>query len=168
MKISVMVVAIGALLGAVACGPERADYDNAAQQALNREGFENLSTSYDDTNKVLHVRGTVMTEAEREKAGAVARGAVAPGAQVANEVTVARKADTADDLDSGLSTRLDNLIEEDAVLSAADIDFDVKNGVVTITGRVASADQKDRVGKIASEQPGVKDVVNSLEIRTRS
>lgn len=168
MKISVMAVAIGALVGAVACGPERADYDSAAQQALNREGFENLSTSYDDDNKVLHIKGTVMTETEREKAGEVARSAVAPGAQVANEVTVARKADTADDLDSGLSTRLENLIEEDAVLSAADIDFDVKNGVVTITGRVASADQKARVGNIAREQPGVKDVVNTLEIQTKS
>ena len=38
-------------------------------------------------------------------------------------------------------------------------------GVVTITGTVKSAAERDKVGDLARSQPGVKDVVNSLEVK---
>jgi osmotically-inducible protein OsmY len=36
---------------------------------------------------------------------------------------------------------------------------------VTITGTVKSSAARDRVDKIARSQPGVKDVVNALEVK---
>jgi osmotically-inducible protein OsmY len=150
MKTPAAFIAMGLLAGAVACGPKEPDYDSVAKNALSRAGFEYLSTSYDRDAKVLHVTGMVTTKADKDRAGEVAAEAVAPPAQVANEVTVqGRDTENADDLDSGLTTRLKNLIEQDKVLAQNDIAFDVRNGVVTITGEVASAVQKDRVGEIA-------------------
>jgi osmotically-inducible protein OsmY len=37
--------------------------------------------------------------------------------------------------------------------------------MVTITGEVASADEKTRVEQLAKAAPGVKDVANGLEIK---
>lgn len=165
MKTPMAFIAMGLLAGAVACGPKEPDYESIAKTALSRAGFEYLSTSYDRDAKVLHVTGLVLSKSDNERAGDVATQAVAPGAQVANEVTVqGRDTENADDLDSGLTTRLQNLVEQDKVLAKNDIDFEVKNGVVTITGQVASAEQKDRVSEMAKSQPGVKEVVNSLKV----
>jgi len=36
---------------------------------------------------------------------------------------------------------------------------------VTITGSVKSAAERDHVGDLARSQPGVKDVINSLEVK---
>jgi hyperosmotically inducible protein len=71
----------------------------------------------------------------------------------------------ANDLDGGIETRLDNLVDEEADLADDSIDFDANNGVVTITGTVKSTAERDKVGDLARSQPGVKDVVNSLEVK---
>jgi osmotically-inducible protein OsmY len=151
----------------VACGPKERDYETMAKTALSRAGIENLTADYDSKEKTVHLSGTVPTAADREKAGEVATEAVAPYAQVANEVTVqGRDASTADDLDSGLSTRLENLVDQDQSLARTDIDFDVKNGIVTISGNVQTSAQRNQVEQLARSQPGVKDVVNSLEVKS--
>ena len=139
----------------MACGPKERDYDSMTKTALSRAGLENLTTNYDSKTKVVHLSGTVPTPADRDRAGVVATQAVAPYAQVANEVTVAgRDAKTADDLDSGLSTRLENLVDQDQSLEKTDIDFDVTNGVVTIKGQVRTNAQKTRANSSLVRSPG--------------
>lgn len=167
MRILTAIIGITALASAVACGPKERDYETMSKTALSRAGIENVKADYDSKTKIVHLTGTVPTAADRDRAGEVATQAVAPYAQVANEVTVeGRDAKTADDLDSGLSTRLENLVDQDKSLQKTDIDFDVKNGVVTIKGNVQSAAQKTHVEQLAKSQPGVKEVVNSLEVKS--
>lgn len=167
MRILTAIVGIAALASAVACGPKERDYETMSKTALSRAGIENVKSNYDSKAKTVHLSGTVPTTADRDRAGEVATQAVAPYAQVANEVTVeGRDAKTADDLDSGLSTRLENLVDQDKTLQKTDIDFDVKNGIVTIKGNVQTAAQKTQVEQMARSQPGVKDVVNSLEVKS--
>jgi len=60
---------------------------------------------------------------------------------------------------------LDRTLHNDPVLKERDIDFAVTNGMVTITGEVASADEKTRVEQLAKAAPGVKEVANGLEIK---
>src|SRR5262245_57949379 len=160
MRMPTALIGILALASAVACGPKQRDYEGMTKTALSRAGIENVSSDYDSKTKIVHLSGTVPTAADRDRAGEVATQAVAPYAQVANEVTVAgRDAKTADDLDSGLSTRLENLVDQDKPLEKTDIDFDVKNGIVTIKGQVQTSAQKTKVEQLARSQPGVKDVV---------
>jgi osmotically-inducible protein OsmY len=79
---------------------------------------------------------------------------------------VANKDDAiADDFDGALENRLDELVDNDPNLKDDGISFDANNGVVTITGDVDTTAERDRVGDIARSQPGVKDVVNSLEVK---
>lgn len=167
MRIVTAIIGIAALASAVACGPKERDYETMSKTALSRAGIENVKSDYDSKTKIVHLSGTVPTAADRDRAGEVATQAVAPYAQVANELTVeGRDAKTADDLDSGLSTRLENLVDQDKSLEKTDIDFDVKNGVVTIKGNVQTTAQKTQVEKLARSQPGVKEVVNSLEVKS--
>ena len=128
--------------------------------------FRYVEANYDNDAKTIHLTGTVNTENERQRATDVVQKAVGNGAQVANEVTVANKdEDIANDFDGALETRLDELVDNEADLKEDSITFDVNNGVITITGDVDSAAERDRVGQLARSQPGVKDVVNSLEVK---
>jgi osmotically-inducible protein OsmY len=120
---------------------------------------------YDSDAKVVHVTGTVASETDRQRAGDVVIAAVGTGAQVANEVTVqGGHAETANDFDNAIETRLNNVVELDARLNEHAITFDAVNGIVTITGRVPSASVKAQVGTLARNESGVRDVVNSLEV----
>src|SRR5262245_50591610 len=169
MRTSIASIGIALIATVVACGPKERDYESMTKTALSRAGIENVTADYDSKAKIVHLTGEVPTQADREKAGEVATQAVAPYAQLANEVTVARSAannaKTADDLDSGLSTRLENMVDEDKTLQKTDIDFDVTNGIVTIKGQVQTNAQKTHVEQLARSQPGVKDVINSLEVK---
>jgi hyperosmotically inducible protein len=160
-------LSIGLLAAAVACGPNKPDYEDQANKALSNAGLTDVDSNYDSDANVVHLTGTVATDAERERAEDVVQQAVAPGAMVANEVTVANVGtpNNAGAMDSNISDALDQQVKNDPTLKDADVDFDVNNGVVTITGQVPTADAKQRVGDMARNQTGVRDVVNSAEVK---
>jgi hyperosmotically inducible protein len=154
------------MIATAACGPRTPDYEKTADNALSSAALDKVDADYDKDAKTIHLKGTVNTENERQRATDVVQKAVGGGAQIANEVTVANKDEkTADDFDGALETRLKELVDKEADLKGENIDFNVNNGVVTITGSVKSAAERDHVGDLARSQPGVKDVVNSLEAK---
>jgi hyperosmotically inducible periplasmic protein len=165
MKLTLGCLAAGVMFATVACGPNP-DYEKTADNALSSAALDNVDADYDNDAKTIHLKGTVNTESERQRAADVVQKAVGNGAQVANEVTVANKdEETANDLDGGLETRLNELVDNETDLKDDNIDFDANNGVITITGNVDSTRERDQAGDIARSQPGVKDVVNSLEVK---
>ena len=96
-----------------------------------------MDADYDKDAKTIHLKGTVDTENDRQRADDIVQKAVGDAAQVANEVTVANKDEgIADDLDSGIENHLGKLVDQEADLKDDSIDFDANNGVVTITGSV--------------------------------
>jgi len=154
------------LIGGCGRGP---DYERAAKTALHNAQLTDVDADYDSSAKVVHLKGTVPSETERRRAGQVVQQAIPAGAQVANEVTVAGAAtQTADDLDSGIETRLKNMVSLDSSLKDEKISFDANNGVVTITGEVSTPETKQRVGDMARREPGVRDLVNSLEVKSKT
>lgn len=167
MKGFTICMAATALLATVGCNREP-DYEKAADDALSTAALSDVDAEYNRDARTIHLTGTVTSEDERARAGDVVARAVGDGAQVANEVTVAGlNEQTADDLDGGIESRLEAFVDNDPDLAEEDISFDVNNGIVTITGTVASAGERDRVGQMAAQQPGARDVVNSLEIKPR-
>lgn len=81
-----------------------------------------------------------------------------------------RKAgETADDVgDAAANAALTSLVKTkflaDTTISGLRIDVDSKNGVVTLTGTVPSAAEKNRALKVARETEGVKSVVDRLKV----
>jgi osmotically-inducible protein OsmY len=166
MKLAVGCLAAALMMATAACGPRTPDYEKTADDALSSAALDEVEADYDNDARTIHLTGTVNTEGERQRAADVVQKAVGTGAQVANEVTVANKdEEIADDLDDGLETRLGELVGKEADLKDDSISFDANNGVITITGNVNSTAERDRVGDLARSQPGVKDVVNSLEVK---
>jgi osmotically-inducible protein OsmY len=167
MKLALGCFAATALLTTAACGPRNQDFEKTADTALESAALDDVDANWDNDAKTIHLTGTVNSEDERQRAADVVQKAVGGGAQVANEVTVANKDDEiAGDLDGGIGKRINELADNEPELKDDNIDVDVNNGVVTITGEVDSAAERDKVGDIARSQPGVKDVINSVEVAT--
>ena len=165
MTKAVYLLSAGLLVASVACAPNQPDYEDQASRALEGANLGDVDVDYDESERVLHVSGTVPTESDRQRAGDIVEKAVNNGARVANEVTVAGgHEEIADDFDGGIETRLENRIELDPALKDRSISFDANNGVVTITGRVDNAAEKERVETMARTEDGVRDVTNALEV----
>jgi osmotically-inducible protein OsmY len=56
----------------------------------------------------------------------------------------------------------------DPEVSAIDIDVDTNEGVVTLSGRVETADQSREAAKLAADTNGVRRVINNLSVGDRT
>jgi osmotically-inducible protein OsmY len=155
-------VSIGALVGACHRGP---DVKDRVSQQLKDERIEDVNVDYDRDTRIVHLKGTVDSAAEKQRAERVAERVVGTSGRVANELTV-KHADehTADDMDGAIRKQLNATVANDRALQDRDINFDVNNGIVTIKGHVRTTAEKQKVGEIARSAQNVKDVVNGLEI----
>jgi osmotically-inducible protein OsmY len=160
---------LGAILavtfGAAACnrGPNPADEVN---RALKDAKLEMVSVDWDKDARIAHLKGTVESPTDKQRAHDVAAAAVGTSGRVLNEVTIKGVNDsTADDLDGRIKSNLKKMIDADSALRERDISFDVVNGVVTVKGEVNSAREKARVTELVREAAGVKDMANALEIK---
>jgi osmotically-inducible protein OsmY len=161
--LSIVILAVG-IAGGTACqrGP---DVRKSAEEALERENIRDVNLDWDNEARVLHMKGEVDTDQTKARAEQVAARAVGTSGQVANELTLKGvDANTADDLDGTLRSHISNMFEEDPELKERDINVDVNNGVVTLKGNVESVQERERAYQIASQVPGAREVVNSLEI----
>lgn len=149
----------------IACGG-RPDTKDNVEKALKQANMDAVAVDVDHDSNIVHLKGTVGTMSDRTRAEEVATAAVGTSGRVLNELTVeGLNSDTADDLDGQIHDTLDRMIDNDPVLKERDVNFEVKNGAVTINGEVRSAEEKNRVGQIVKAAPGVKDFANALEIR---
>ena len=59
-------------------------------------------------------------------------------------------------------------LASDQVVGVLDLKVDVKQGVVTLAGSVEAKSLKSRAEHVAKKVKGVKQVVNNIEIKTRT
>jgi osmotically-inducible protein OsmY len=157
-------ITVAALTG-VGCS-RTPDTEGNVRKALDEANMEAVVVDVDDDSNIVHLKGTVASVVDRTRAEEVAGAVVGTTGRVLNELTVrGLNDDTAGDLDGKISDTLDKMVDRDPVLAQRDIDFDVLNGMVTIKGKIASADEKTRVEQLARAAPGVKDVANGLQIK---
>jgi osmotically-inducible protein OsmY len=155
-----------AALAVGACSDNRPDPSESAERALEQANLADVDVDWDKDARIAHLKGTVDTPADRQRAEEVATAAVGTTGKVLNEVTVKGLNDkTADDLDGRIRSDLNRMVDEDQVLRDRDIDFDVANGVVTVKGNVRTAAEKQRVSEIVKAAPGVRDMANALELK---
>ena len=70
------------------------------------------------------------------------------------------------DLDKGIEKNLDAALIQHRLNK--NIKYDVKNGVVTLTGEVNAQSRRAEVEKVASAVPNVQQVVNELQVREQT
>jgi hyperosmotically inducible periplasmic protein len=64
--------------------------------------------------------------------------------------------------DTTITTAVKNKLTADPTTSAAKIDVDTSNGVVTLSGKVPTAAEKSEAERIARNTQGVRQVVNNI------
>jgi osmotically-inducible protein OsmY len=158
---------VGTLVGC-STSTKSPDVSDSIRKSLDQAGLKDVTVSQDRDKGVVTLGGHVAAEADKVQAESLAK-LIAAEQVVANQIAVTppgveSEAKTVNsDLDAGIEKNLDAALITNRVNKG--VKFDVKNGVVTLTGEVNSKAQRARAEKVASSVPNMKQVVNELEIK---
>jgi hyperosmotically inducible protein len=163
-------LAIGLLAGCSTGSTNSPDVVEAVQKNLDQAHLSDVGVSQDRDKGVVTLNGHVASEADKTQAETIAK-SVAPGQVIADEIAVIPPGAGSDaktvnaDLDKGIEDNVTAALVQAHLKKG--IDFDVKNGVVKLTGEVNSEAKRVKVESIASQVPNVKQVVNEVEVKGR-
>ena len=152
-------------------GPTDAETVVGVQTALSQElRIEGIRSDVRDG--VATLRGTVASEAEKQRAERIAK-RVDGVTRVRNDLVVAGAANAAASAPgaSVAGTSVESVvagrIKSDPQLKARDIAVDTRKDVVTLTGQVESVAEKEAAGRIAADAAAGAEVRNQLTVRAR-
>ena len=156
------------IVGCSKASTKTPDVSDAIRASLDQAGLKDVSVNQDRDKGVVTLGGHVGAEGEKSQAEAIAR-SLAGSQVVANQIAVtppggeSEAKEVASELDKGIEHNLD------AALITANLDHDVeysvKNQVVTLRGKVTSQANRTRAQKVAADVPNVQQVVNELEVK---
>ncbi len=145
---------------------------DAVKNAEKQAGYNDVSVSVDKEKGVVALTGKVASEADKNHAGQVAQG-VAGDLVVSNQLSIepAGVESRARDIEGNVDDAIQKNFK--AVLIANhwekdDINYSVKNGVLTLKGKVPSQQERQLVEKTAASVPNVTQVVNELDVKVKS
>jgi hyperosmotically inducible protein len=162
------IIAVGSFTGCSSAPTKSADVEGPIRQSLDQAGLKDVSVSQDRDKGVVTLTGTTTSEGDKSQAESIAK-SIGAGQVIADQIAVrppggeslAKKVDS--DLDGGIEKNFDAVLIQHKLDS--DVKYAVKNGVITLTGKVNSQARRDSVGRLASGVPNVKQVVNELEVK---
>jgi hyperosmotically inducible periplasmic protein len=144
------------------------DVSDSIRKSLDQAGLQDVSVSQDRDKGVVTLGGHVPSDGDKSHAESIAK-SIAGGQVVSNQIGVTPPAVESEaktvnsDLDKGIEKNLDAALIQRRLNK--NIKYDVKNGVVTLTGEVNSQSRRVQVEKVASAVPNVQQVVNELQVR---
>ena len=158
---------IGTLLGCSDTA-QSLDVTDSIRKSLDQAGLKDVSVSQDRDKGVVTLGGHVPSDVDKSQAESIAK-SIAGGQVVSNQIGVippaaASEAKTVNsDLDKGIEKNLDAALIQHRLHKG--VKYDVKNGVVTLTGQVNSQARRAQVKNVASAVPNVQQVVNEIEVK---
>jgi hyperosmotically inducible protein len=163
-----MLVILGSMAACSDTPTKSPDVAGNIRSSLDQAGLKDVSVSQDRDKGVVTLTGNVASESDKSQAESIAKSFA--GAQVvADQISVrppgiesvAKKVDS--DLDKGIEKNFDAVLVQHKLDSA--VKYDVKNGVLTLTGKVNSQAKRAWIEKLATGVPNVKQVVNELQVK---
>lgn len=146
------------------------DVADSIRKSLDQAGLKDVSVSQDRDKGLVILAGNTASEADKSQAESIAKsfaGAQVVSDQIAvrppGDESIAKKVDS--DLDKGIEKNLDAVLVRHKLDST--VKYDVKNGVITLNGKVNSQSKRAWVEKLATGVPNVKQVVNELEVKNQ-
>ena len=146
------------------------DVTAGIRDSLDQAGLKDISVSQDRDKGVVTIKGNVAADGDKMRAESIAK-SIAGSQVVANEIAVLPPGAESDaktinkDLDEGIKKNLDALLIQRSLHD--DVKYDVKNGVVTLTGDVTSETTRTAAQQAAAGVPYVQQVVNKLEVKNQ-
>ena len=163
-------LAVGILAGCSQTATKSPDVSDSIRKSLDQAGFKDVSVSQDRDKGVVTLGGQVASENDKAQAESLAKSLA--GAQVvADQIAVIpmgveKEAKAVNsDLDKGIEKNLDAALIQNKMHGS--VKYDVKNGVVTLTGEVNSENKRARAEKVATGVPNVTQVVNNLQVKNQ-
>jgi hyperosmotically inducible protein len=161
---------LGSALGCSRASAKSPDVSDSIRKSLDEAGLKAVSVGQDRDKGIVTLGGQVATENDKSQAEFLAKSF--SGTQVvANQIAVipvgAEKAARAvdSDLDQGIENNLDAALIQNKLHD--NVKYDVKSGVVTLTGEVNSEAVRSSAEKVAAAVPNVKQVVNDLQVKNQ-
>lgn len=162
-------LAAGILAGC--SGPVKSpDVSDSIRKSLDQAGLKNVSVSQDREKGVVTLGGQVAIDADKAQAESLAK-ALAGAQVVANQIAVIPVGGEKDakavnsDLDKGIEQNLDAALIQNKLHER--VKYEVKSGVVTLTGEVNSEAKRTLAEKVATAVPNVLQVVNDLQVKNQ-
>jgi osmotically-inducible protein OsmY len=147
-----------------------ADVSGAVRQSLDQAGLKDVSVSQDRDKGVVTLGGHVPTDEAKNQAESIAK-TMAAGQVVANQVAVIPPGAESDakTINSDLDKGIDKNLHAALVASRFDsqVNYDVKNRVVTLKGAVDSQAKRAEAAKVAAAVPNVDQVVNEIQVKNQ-
>jgi hyperosmotically inducible protein len=173
LRLSVVMVAllaVGILAGCSQTATKLPDVSDSIRKSLDQAGFKDVTVSQDRDKGIVTLGGQVASENDKSQAESLAKSLA--GAQVvADQIAVipvgAEKEAKAvnSDLDQGIEKNLDAALIQNKLHKS--VKYEVKNGVVTLTGEVNSENKRALAEKVATGVPNVAQVVNNLQVKNQ-
>ncbi|MGD0693233.1 MAG: BON domain-containing protein [Terriglobia bacterium] len=165
-----MLLAVGSLVGCSGTSKQSPDVSDSIRNALDQAGLKAVSVTQDRDKGVVTLSGNVAADADKAQAESIAK-SIATGQVVSNQIAVVPPGAEAEakavnsDLDAGIAKNLDAALIQNKCHKG--VSYDVKSGVVTLTGEVSSQSKRAQVEQVASTVPNVKQVVNELQVKNQ-
>jgi hyperosmotically inducible periplasmic protein len=163
------IAAVGCLIGCSDSPKKSPDVTDSVRKSLDQSNLHDVKVSQDRDKGVVTLTGQVASDSAKSQAESIAK-SIAGSQVVADEIAVvppgpgASDAKTINsDLDKGIEQNLDAALVQNRFKK--DVKYDVKNGVVTLTGEVNSQSKRAQVEKVAAGVPNVQQVVNELQVK---
>lgn len=162
------VAAVGTLAGCSSKSTETPGVSSGIHTALNQAGLKDVSVTQDTKKGVVTLGGHVGADADKSQAESIAK-SIAGAQVVSNQIAVLPPGAEHDaknmssDLDKGIEGNLDAALIHGGLHK--DINYAVKNQVITMTGEVDSQSLRLQAQQIAGSVPNVQQVVNELQVK---
>ena len=173
LKLCLSLLALLVVVTLVGCSGttrQSPDVSDSIRKSLDQAGLKDVSVSQDRDKGVVTLGGHVAADADKSQAESIAK-SIATGQVVANQIAVMPPSGESEakavnsDLDKAIEKNLDAALIQNKLHK--NVKYDVKNGVVTLTGEVNSQSKRAQAEQIASAVPNVKQVVNDLQIKNQ-
>jgi len=162
-----MLGAIGTMVGCWGGSAKSPDVSDNIRKALDQGGLKEVTVSQDRDKGIVTLGGQVETENDKAQAESLAK-SLANGQVVADQIAIIPRGHGVEaqavnaDLDQGIEKNLDAALIQNRMHDY--VNYQVKNGVVTLTGDVNSEHRRKAAEQVASTVPNVKQVVNALQV----
>jgi hyperosmotically inducible protein len=165
-----VLLAAGILAGCSTTTAKSPDVSDSIRKSLDQAGFKDVSVSQDRDKGIVTLGGQVASENDKSQAESLAKSLAGPQV-LADQIAVVpvgveKDAKTVNsDLDKGIEKNLDAALIQSQMHD--NVKYEVKSGVVTLTGEVNSQGRRDNAERVAMSVPNVKQVVNDLQVKNQ-
>jgi len=171
VSLATLLLAIGVACSSrdkAANGPSSSDLKDHVLKSLDSAGYKDVKVDVNRDKQLVTLNGDVNSDQDKQRAEQIAKDS-AFGFVVSNEIGVRPENAKSDakKIDSNMDKAIEHDFKAEIIANRLDsqhINYEAKNGVLTLTGKVKNAAVRDKVEGLAAKVPNVRQVVNEIDI----